>query len=326
MPGLLLLVHDGITPASALKSPVFLRYAAIVAGLLVASGVLIFALRRRGGAGVEHARKAWASWLLMAPLVVLAVFLGRVPAIVFFAGLSLLGVKEFARATGLYRDWPMTGVVYLGVLSLMVVSIVSEPAGQGPGWYQLFVVLPVYVIPAVLMVPIVRNRVEGQLQSISLAAIAFVYVGWMFGHLGFLANADHAYGYLLYLVFAVEVNDVAAFAVGRTWGRHPLRSRISPNKTWEGSLGALAVSMALPWALRFSFPHFGTTELILAGVIVGVGGQLGDLSMGVIKRDLGIKDTGAVLPGHGGVLDRINSLIFTAPLFFHMARYFHDIY
>ena len=112
---------------------------------------------------------------------------------------------------------------------------------------------------------------------------------------------------------AVELNDVAAFTFGRLFGRHPLRSNISPKKTWEGSLGALAVSLALPWGLRFSFPQFSACELILAGIIVGVGGQLGDLSISVIKQNLGIKDMGTLLEGHGGILDRIDSLILRSP-------------
>ena len=148
----------------------------------------------------------------------------------------------------------------------------------------------------------------------------------MFGHVTFLANADRAYGYLLYLIFAVELNDVAAFTCGKLFGRHPLRSNISPKKTWEGSLGALAVSLALPWLMRFSFPHFSAVELVLTGLIVGIAGQLGDLSISVIKRNLGIKDMGAVLEGHGGILDRVDSLIYVAPLFFHMVRWFNDLY
>jgi phosphatidate cytidylyltransferase len=129
----------------------------------------------------------------------------------------------------------------------------------------------------------------------------------------------------LYLVFAVELNDVAAFTCGRLFGRHPLRRTISPKKTWEGSLGALAVSLVLPWLLHFSFPHFGPLQCILTGLIVGIGGQLGDLSISVIKRDLGVKDMGALIQGHGGILDRIDSLIFVAPLFLHMARYFYGL-
>jgi phosphatidate cytidylyltransferase len=77
--------------------------------------------------------------------------------------------------------------------------------------------------------------------------------------------------------------------------------------------------------VRFSFPEFTPSELILTGVIVGIGGQLGDLSISVIKRDIGIKDMGALIEGHGGVLDRVDSLIYVAPLFFHMTRYFHGL-
>src|SRR5205823_5887097 len=112
----------------------------------------------------------------------------------------------------------------------------------------------------------------------------------------------------------------------KLFGKHPLRSNISPNKTWEGALGALAFSLILPWCLRFSFPHFGPTQLVLAGLIVGIGGQLGDLSLSVIKRDIGIKDMGASIPGHGGVLDRIDSLVYSAPLFMHMVDYYYKIF
>jgi len=240
--------------------------------------------------------------------------------------LAAFAFKEFARATGLYRDWLMTGVVYLGILATGLVSVMYDPVLHVPGWYGLFAILPAYVIAAILLIPILRNRCEGQLQAIALAILGFLYIGWMFGHLAFLANSKNAYGYLLYLIFAVEINDVAAYTFGKLLGRHPLRSNISPKKTWEGSLGALAVSMALPWVLRFSFPHFGTVELILTGLIVGVTGQFGDLSMSVIKRDLGLKDMGVLIRGHGGILDRIDSLIYVTPLFFHMARWFHGLY
>ena len=148
----------------------------------------------------------------------------------------------------------------------------------------------------------------------------------MFGHLAFLANARHAYSYLLYLLFAVELNDVAAFTFGKLFGRHPLRSNISPKKTWEGPIGALGVSLALPWVLRGTFPHFQAWDCLLIGGIVGIGGQLGDLAISVIKRDLGIKDMGRAIPGHGGILDRIDSLIYVAPLFFHIVRFSHDLY
>ncbi|HEX4349834.1 MAG TPA: phosphatidate cytidylyltransferase, partial [Verrucomicrobiae bacterium] len=224
-------------------------------------------------------------------------------------------------------DWWMTCAVYVGIVAVAVTSLISQPQGGEPGhgWYGLFIALPVYAVALILLIPILRNKVEGQLQRMSLAIVGFIYIGWMFGHLAFLANATNAYGYLLYILFATEINDVAAFTCGKLFGKRQFRSNISPKKTWGGAIGALAVSMALPWLLRFSFPHFGTTQLILTGLIVGIGGQLGDLSISVIKRDIGIKDMGAGIPGHGGILDRIDSLIYVSPLFFHMVGYFYGL-
>src|SRR5947207_13864728 len=100
-----------------------------------------------------------------------------------------------------------------------------------------------YEIALILFIPILRNRARGELQGISLAIVGFVCIGWMFGHLGFLANAINAYGFVCYIIFATALSDVAAFTFGKIFGRHPLRREISPNKTWEGALGAFGVAM-----------------------------------------------------------------------------------
>jgi phosphatidate cytidylyltransferase len=316
-----------MSPQTALQSDVFRTYFLIMLAVLVVAGLILSILRWGLKKEITSIWATYKSWLVMAPLVFGFVFGGRVPVIIFFCLIASLGFKEFARATGLYRDWWMVGAVYLGIIAIGVTSLIHQPQDGEPGngWYGLFIVLPVYVVALIVLIPILRNQVHGQLQSLALAILGFIYIGWMFGHLAFLANANNAYGYLLYVIFATELNDVAAFTCGKLFGKHPFRSNISPKKTWEGAIGALLVSMALPWALRFSFPHFGATQLVLTGLIVGVGGQLGDLSISVIKRDIGIKDMGAGIPGHGGVLDRIDSLIYVAPLFFHMAGYFYPL-
>jgi phosphatidate cytidylyltransferase len=311
---------------SAWENDVFRQYVWLVMGVLAVAGLMLSLVTFLFKKDVRSIWATYRSWLVMAPLVLGGIFAGRVAVILGLALVAGIGFKEFARATGLYRDWWMTGAVYVGIAAVAVTSLVSSPRGGSTGWYGLFMTLPVYVIALLLFVPIARNRTQGQLQALALGILGFVYIGWMFGHLGFLANAPHAYDYLLYLIFAVELNDVAAFTCGKLFGRHKFRSEISPNKTWEGALGALAVSLALPWLLRFSFPHFGALQLVFAGLIVGVGGQLGDLSISVIKRDLGIKDMGAVIPGHGGILDRVDSLIYTAPLFLHMVDYYYNIW
>ncbi len=311
--------------AAALESGIFRTYLAIIAGAVGAAGLLLAVMTWGFKRNVRSVWINYRSWLVMIALGFIFVVAGRAATIAGITLVSLAAFKQFARATGVYRDWWMSGGVYLGILAVAALALVKDPATGHYGWYGLFMAMPVYAIVLLLMIPILRNRAKGQVQVLSLAIVGFLYFGWMFGHLGLLADSNNPYGYLIYLLFAVSINDIAAFTFGKLLGRHKLRSEISPNKTWEGAIGALAVSMALPWLLWFSFPHFGPPHLLLTGLIVGVGGQLGDLSISFFKRDIGIKDMGMTIPGHGGIPDRIDSLIFTAPLFLHMVRWFHGL-
>lgn len=315
-----------MSPEAALHNDIFRLYFVMIVGILGIAGVLLGILRRFLKKEADSILNTYKGWLIMAPVALGCIFAGRIAIIIFITIIAMTGLKEFSRATGLYQDWWFMSAIYFGTAAAGLISVISDPATGTTGWYGLFMALPVYVIAILLIIPILRNHPKGQLQALALSIVGFIYIGWMFSHLAFLANAQYAYGYLLYLLFAVEINDVAAFVFGKLLGHHPLRNQISPNKTWEGSLGALGVSLIMPWLLHFSFPHFGPLQLVLTGLIVGIGGQLGDLSMSVIKRDLGIKDMGGLIPGHGGILDRVDSLIYTAPLFFHMVRYFYDLH
>jgi phosphatidate cytidylyltransferase len=310
-----------MSPGEVFRSEVALFYAAVTFGLLLLASMVFAVLRNRA----KDAWEAYNGWLFIVPVMATALFLGRETTIVFFTLVGALGFREFARATGLGADRYLTGGVYFGILAVGAASLAPDPSTGRLGWYDLFMALPLFVVAAILVIPIVRNRVQGQLQAVTMAIAGFIFFGWMFGHVAFLANSRHPYAYLLYLLFAVEINDVAAFLSGKLFGRHVLRGNISPKKTWEGALGALAVSLALPWALWFTFPHLQVPDLLVVGLVVGVGGQLGDLAISVMKRDLGIKNMGSTIPGHGGILDRIDSLIYVAPLFFHYLRYRLDL-
>jgi phosphatidate cytidylyltransferase len=316
-----------MSPQIALNDPVFRAYFWIVLIFLAIAGVVLGVLRFVFKKETASMFKTYWSWILIAGIGFIVVFLGRIPTIVGVTFVAIYALREFAHVSGLYRDFWMTGAVYAGIVSVGIASLISNPRHQepGPGWYGFFIAVPAFVIALILLIPILRNHARGELQRISLAIVGFVYIGWMFGHLGFLANARDAYGFICYIIFATGVTDVAAFTFGKIFGRHPLRSEISPNKTWEGALGAFGVAMILPWLLRFSFPFFGMWQLILTGLIVGIGGQLGDLSISVLKRDIGTKDMAATIPGHGGIFDRIDSLVYVAPLFMHMAGYYYPL-
>jgi len=312
--------------------PPFQLLAIIIGSLLAGSALAILAVGRFTSRPMRKVWTIWGSWMVLAPLMIAAVFAGRFGMIIFATIFALLAAKEFARATGLYRDWFMTGAIYLAILGCAAACAWPDAdlGGLRPGAFDLFSAIPIYAVALILIIPVLRNRTEGQLQSIALATFAFVFIGWGFMHLALLTNAADWQGPAVFLIFAVEICDIAAFTFGRFAGRpaghprhHPLRTAISPNKTWEGALGALAVAMALPWILGFALPpSFGVVEKILVSLIIGIAGPLGDLAISVIKRDIGIKDMGAAIPGHGGVLDRIDSLLLAAPLF---VRLYHQV-
>lgn len=314
-----------MSPTAALANEVFRFFAVLTTGLLVVGGGAIAVVRFQFKKNVSHAWDSYRGWLVMVPVIAVSLFIGRIGVICFFAAVAVVAFTEFARATGLHRDLAMTFTSLAGIIAIAGVALAHDPATGEPGWYGLFMALPVFVSAALVLVSILRNNPEGQLKAIALSLFGFIWIGWMLGHAAFLANSRNAYGYLLYLLFAVELNDIAAYVCGKLFGRKPLCTNVSPWKTREGALGAVVISALFPLAVRFALPDFSALECVLAGLIVGVGGHLGDLSISIIKRDIGVKDMGTLIRGHGGVLDRIDSLLYTAPLFFHFTRFAHGM-
>lgn len=305
----------------------------VVALLPVLGGVLAGALALIGGASMrlrtdrpELMRELWlryASWVAIALVVVGALAAGATAWIVLVGVLSILAFREYARAVGLWRDRGVQAVVL--VLMAAIYGCVLWPyptASPEPGWYGLFMAMPVYATLALLVIPVVRDRFEHMVQTVCLALLGVIYFGWMLAHLAYLVHLPGGVGLVLLLLALVSLHDVAAFCVGKLLGRHPLRPALSPRKTWEGTLGALAVVLIATQGLAWLVPCYPRVHLSVLGLLVGAGATLGDLALATIKRDVGIKDWGTALPGHGGLLDRLNSLVFTAPICFHYVRYF----
>jgi len=134
--------------------------------------------------------------------------------------------------------------------------------------------------------------------------LAVLYFGWCFAHLAYLIHLQHGIGHVIFVLVLTELNDIAAFCIGKAIGKHPLSPRISPNKTIEGSLGALLAVLGFAGLFRFAVPEFSTPHVLLAAALISLTGTFGDLTISCIKRDLGIKDMGRLIPGQGGVLDR----------------------
>ena len=176
-----------------------------------------------------------------------------------------------------------------------------------------------FIVIAVLLSQLLAGReLKTGLLDTAVVAFGVFYVAWLLGHLILLRRLDDGI-YLIFFLFLVTwANDTAAYYLGTLWGRHPMAPRLSPRKTWEGVVGGLLGSVAAAFACRVWFlESLSAADALLIGLLVGIAAPLGDLCESVLKRSAGVKDSGVLIPGHGGILDRVDSLIFTTPVFYY---------
>ena len=289
--------------------------------VLLLAAAAIAGLSAAGRIGPALRRELWlrtGSWAVLLPLMMGPVLLGRPWTIGAVTLLGLLCLREYARATGLFREPVMTACVVAGILLLNAAAL--------DHWYGFFVALTPLVVVALSIVSIPLDRPAGYIQRTGLAIFAFLLFGTGLAHLGYMANDLGYRPFVLLLLTTVALNDVFAFTFGKLLGGRKLLPATSPNKTVSGALGALGATtlvVALIAAAVFQGTALDRWYLLVGlGIIVSVGGQAGDLMLSSIKRDLGIKDMGVVIPGHGGLLDRFNSLLLVAPATFHYVQYY----
>jgi phosphatidate cytidylyltransferase len=162
------------------------------------------------------------------------------------------------------------------------------------------------------------DSLQHTLQKIVYTLFGVIYVGWLLAHLYLIYTLHHGTAYLLYLLLVVWLGDSVALYVGRHWGHHTLAPRISPKKTIEGALGGWGGSMVGAFLAHVSFvPALTSLDSVITGTMIAVLGQMGDLSESLLKRSVGAKDSSTLIPGHGGLLDKIDGLLFSAPAFYY---------
>ena len=307
--------------SEAFAHPVTVWIVLTVVGALLAGTIIIGALSLARLIGPTLRNELWlrlGSWGVLAPLIIAPVLVGRVWTIAAVTALGLVCLREYDRATGLFRERLVCLVVVLGIL--------AENFAALDHWYNFFVALMPLTVGLIAIASIPLDQPRGYIQRVALAIFAFFLFGAGLAHLGYMANDRNYRPIVLLLILAVGCNDVFAYTVGKTVGGPKLLPSTSPNKTVSGSLGALVLTTALVMAL--AQPIFAGTaldtiaRLLGLGLIVSISGQFGDLMLSSIKRDLGIKDMGTTIPGHGGILDRFNSLLLVAPAAFHYIGYF----
>ncbi|HET9425455.1 MAG TPA: phosphatidate cytidylyltransferase [Gemmatimonadaceae bacterium] len=300
-----------------------------VIALLVVATIVGFILSRttKGEGGrktVANLNARIRAWWIMVAVFAVAIGTGGVGSIVLFFLMSFLAMREFMTLTPTARTdhaalfWAF--FIFAPIQYLLVWA----------GWYGLFsVLIPVYGFVAITSRMALSGDTERFLERTSTVQWGMMACVYCVSHAPALLMLGPIPGYsgngatlLFYLVLVAQLNDVMQYVWGKLAGKRPVAPTVSPNKTWGGFIGgtltAIAVGTALYWATPF-------TPIVAAAMSLAITllGFMGGLVMSAIKRDRGVKDYGTLIQGHGGVLDRIDSLLFAAPVFFHLIRFFY---
>ena len=271
--------------------------------------------RERGARAGRNLPVAIVTALLLAGVLITTLVLSRPVFVAFLLGIVTLALLELLAVLRARATRPARPVVLAMGALLVVGAYLEGPAALSFG-------LLVTILAAFGWYLVDRGRTEVT-RNVAATVFAVVYVPFMAAHLSLVVGrADHYVGAMIGYAALVVIYDTAAYATGATLGRRPIAPQVSPNKSWEGAIGASVVCLAAgAFLLPLWEPWTLASGLVLAGATCVVA-PLGDLSESMLKRDLAVKDMGSILPGHGGVLDRVDALLFMAPVLYYVLAAF----
>lgn len=314
------------------SSNVFAALGGVFVALLVGSAVRLWPSRARREPSSSEDRASLRTWWVLTVCLALAVLLGRVGVVLLIATASVLGLREYLKLTG-QRDPSKAPrvVAFLGVAVIVALLLIDRPDA-------VLLAMPLLLALVLVATLLTADGTEGfitrcgpLLLGVLLLAVALPHAALVMTWPPDANPVAGPAGWFVLLVLLTECNDIAQSVCGRAVGRRKLTPRLSPGKTWEGFAGGVVVTALLSVALTPLLAPLDKPAAVfvgsaldvpmlwpaILGVLLSVCGLLGDLTMSAVKRDVGVKDSGVALPGHGGVLDRIDSLTFTAPTFFY---------
>ncbi|SLN56483.1 phosphatidate cytidylyltransferase [Oceanibacterium hippocampi] len=304
----------------------FLTLLAAIGAILVVATVIGFVLQRRlspnrDNASIENLNARIHAWWGMALLLAIAFLGGRIGVVLLFAFCSFAALREFVTLTSVGRadHWAIAGAFFL-ILPIQYGLIWY-------GWYGLYsIFIPVYAFLLMPIVAALRADTEHFLVRIAESQWALMICVFCISHGAALLTLDIP-GYsgrnvllIAFLVVVVQMSDVMQYVWGKLFGRHKIAPNLSPSKTWEGFVGGVASATLIGAGLWWITP-FTLVEAGLLALVIALMGFFGGLVLSAVKRDKGVKDWGHMIAGHGGFIDRLDSVIFSAPIFFHLVRY-----
>lgn len=301
----------GVPVASTLIGLFVLLACATVAGRVLS----------KGKGGELNARIL--TWWLIVGVMAAALLFGPLATVLLFGLISFLALKEYLSMIPTRRADRAT-------LLWVYLAIPIQYLWVGQAWYGMFIIfIPVYMMLLLPAVMVIRGETTGFLKAAGTLHWGLMATVFAISHAAYLLVGlapdapPTGAGLFVFLLVVTAANDVFQYVAGKMFGRRKIAPTVSPNKTLEGFTGGVIGSVLLAVVLAPGLTPFSLPAAAGIGAVLALGGFLGDLTISAVKRDIGIKDTGATLPGHGGILDRIDSLTFTAPLFLHITRYFY---
>ncbi len=307
---------------SSISSNVLWSLAGLYGILIIAS--LITAILTRSSRDCTELVQRIKSWWVMVTVFTCAMLLSRNVSLGFFGFISFLALKEYLSIIPTRRaDRRVLFWAYLAI-PLQYYWVAQE-------WYGMFIIfIPVYVFLFLPMRMVLIGETRRFLHAAGTLHWGLMTMVFSISHLAYLLvlpATDNftvgGAGLVLFLVFLTQFNDVSQYVWGKLFGRHRIIPKVSPNKTWEGFVGGVLTTTLFAALLADLLTPMSMERAVLAGLIIGTSGFIGDVTVSALKRDIGVKDSGGLLPGHGGILDRIDSLTYSAPLFFHYIWYFY---
>ena len=292
----------------------------LILGILVFSTLLFFIWgKMKPQANLTELKLRTKSWWGMAIVFILAAVINPLISYFAFGLLSFMALRELATISKNVREADRR------VLIWCYIAIPIQYVLAYNGLFNLFVIfIPIVMFIWIPFMLVMRGETTEIGRSMSVLPTQLMLTVFSLSHLAFLLSLPEIAGFnaggrglLLFIVFITEINDVFQFTWGKLLGRHKIIPKISPNKTWEGFIGGVLTTTIIGYFLRFLTP-FSEIEALGVSFIIACSGFVGDVVVSAVKRDIGLKDTGTLIPGHGGILDRIDSLSITAVVFFHI--------
>lgn len=293
-----------------LDNPLFwpiLRITGIL--FLFGFGVVLFFARKDLKAGLKgELGKRYIGWLMIAPVFLIGSFVkGVVAALILFVFFYLV-LAEYIRVVGVQRSY----VIHLYIF----VPITFFAAQYFP---ELYAVLPAAAILTLTLVPILTRHIDDLYIQLSFAGRGYLYLVWSVGHLILIQHLAGT-GLIMITAIGVALSDVMQYTIGKLIGKHIIAPEVNPRKAWEGLIGDLLGAGMAVYLLRFALPaEFTVVHQVILAILIGLGSAWGDLISSMLKRVADVKDWGQIIPGHGGLLDRANSMVVVIPLVYYFA-------